>query len=112
MKKSLKTIDVDVHFKVLHLLERKPQLTQREISKELGISLGSVNYCLKALIEIGHIKTKNFNQHPNKLAYIYLLTPQGITEKMRLASGFLKRKIDEYHALKKEIQSLKMSLKI
>ena len=111
MKKSFKTVDVDVHFKVLHLLEAKPQLTQRELSKELGISLGGVNYCLKALIESGHIKTKNFNQHPKKLAYIYLLTPQGIAEKMRLTSGFLQRKMDEYHALKKEIQSLKSSLK-
>ena len=111
MKNFQKAIDVDVHFKVLHLLEANPNLTQREISKELGISLGGVNYCLKALIKIGHIKTKNFNQHPKKLAYMYLLTPQGIAEKMRLTSGFLKRKLDEYHALKKEIQSLKSSLK-
>jgi EPS-associated MarR family transcriptional regulator len=111
LKKPIKNIDVDVHFKVLHLLEAKPHLTQRELSKELRISLGGVNYCLKALIEIGHIKTKNFSQHPKKLAYMYLLTPQGIAEKMRLASGFLKRKMDEYHTLKKEIQSLKSSLK-
>lgn len=111
MKKCIKVIDADVHFKVLHLLEAKPQLTQRELSKELGISLGAVNFCLKALIEIGHIKTKNFNQHPRKLAYMYLLTPQGLAEKICLTSGFLKRKMDEYHALKKEIQSLKSSLK-
>jgi len=111
LKKPQKAIDLDVHFKVLHLLEVKPQLTQRELAKELGISLGGVNYCLKALIEIGHIKTKNFKQHPKKLAYIYLLTPQGIAEKMRLTSGFLKRKMDEYQALRKEILSLKTSLK-
>jgi len=110
MKKRAKTLDNDMHFKVLHLLEAKPQLTQRELAKELGISLGGINYCIKALIEIGHIKTKNFREHPKKLAYIYLLTPKGTAEKVRLTSGFLKRKMIEYYALKKEIQSIKARL--
>lgn len=105
------SINLDIHFKVLHLLEDKPHLTQRELAEELGISLGSANYCLKALIDIGYIKAQNFSKHPKKLAYLYYLTPSGISEKTRLTSGFLKRKMAEYHALKKEIASLKSSLK-
>ncbi len=111
MAKLLKSIDPDVHFKVLHLLEEDPELTQRELAQKLGISLGGVNYCLKALIEIGHIKAGNFSKNSNKLVYLYLLTPQGIAEKAKLTAGFLKRKMVEYHSLKKEIDSLKFSLK-
>jgi len=105
--KVLRLIDPDVHFRVLHLLEEKPELTQRELSLKLGISLGGVNYCLKALIDIGHVKVDNFSKNPNKSAYLYLLTPQGIAEKARLTSGFLKRKMEEYQALKKEIEAIK-----
>jgi EPS-associated MarR family transcriptional regulator len=111
LKKPQKTLDQDVHFRVLHLLETKPHLTQRELASELGISLGGVNYCLKALIDIGHIKVKNFSQHPRKIAYMYLLTPEGVASKLRLTAGFLKRKMDEYQALKKEIESIKLSLR-
>ena len=110
MTKVLKTIDPDVHFRVLHLLEEEPKLTQRELAQKLGISLGGVNYCLKALIEIGHIKVANFRKNPNKSVYLYLLTPQGIAEKAKLTAGFLKRKIVEYHALKKEIESIKLKV--
>lgn len=111
MKKNPKSLDFDVHFRVLRLLEKNPSITQRGLAKELGISLGAVNYCLKALIDIGHIKVKNFSQNPKKLAYMYLLTPKGVAEKIRLTSGFLHRKISEYKTLKREIQSLKSSLK-
>jgi EPS-associated MarR family transcriptional regulator len=96
---------------VLHFLEEEPKLTQRELAKKLGISLGGVNYCLKALIDIGHIKSGNFSKNPNKSMYLYLLTPQGIIEKTKLTADFLKRKMSEFHALKKEIDSLKSSLK-
>jgi EPS-associated MarR family transcriptional regulator len=106
MAKTLKPIDPDVHFRVLHLLEEEPKLTQRELAKKLGISLGGANYCLKALIEIGHIKAGNFSNNPDKSVYLYLLTPQGIAEKARLTAGFLKRKMAEYRALKKEIDSI------
>jgi EPS-associated MarR family transcriptional regulator len=106
MARILKKVDPDVHFRVLHLLEEEPNLTQRELAERLGISLGSVNYCLKALIDIGHIKAGNFKKNPDKLAYLYLLTPKGIAEKASLTAGFLKRKITEYHALKKEIDSV------
>jgi EPS-associated MarR family transcriptional regulator len=110
MAKALKSIDPDVHFRVLHLLEKEPELTQRELAQRLDISLGGVNYCLKALIEIGHIKVGNFSKNLNKSVYLYLLTPKGITEKANLTAGFLKRKMVEYHALKKEIDAIKSNI--
>ena len=106
MAKTLRSIDPDVHFRVLNSLEEEPELTQRELAKKLGISLGGVNYCLKAFIDIGHIKVGNFSKNSNKSIYLYLLTPQGISEKTKLTAGFLKSKMVEYHALKKEIDSL------
>ena len=106
MTKALKSIDPDVHFRVLHLLEEEPELTQRELAQKLGISLGGVNFCLKALIEIGHIKLGNFRNNTDKSVYLYLLTSQGISEKAKLTAGFLKRKMAEYQALKKEIDEI------
>jgi len=79
-----KQIDPDIHFKTLGALEDVPKITQRELSKQLGISLGSVNYCIKALIEAGHIKVQNFNKNTDKSVYFYLLTPQGIKKKAAL----------------------------
>jgi len=111
MTKPLKSIDPDVHFRVLHLLEEKSELTQRELAQKLGISLGGVNYCLKALIEIGHIKAGNFSKNPSKSVYLYLLTPKGIAEKAQLTAGFLKRKMEQYHALKKEIDLIQSKVK-
>jgi EPS-associated MarR family transcriptional regulator len=111
MAKALRLIDPDVHFRVLHLLEEEPELTQRELAQKLGISLGGVNYCLKALIEIGHIKAGNFSKNLHKSVYLYLLTPKGIAKKTALTAGFLKRKMAEYHALKNEIDSLQSSYK-
>ncbi|NDH10001.1 MAG: MarR family EPS-associated transcriptional regulator [Gammaproteobacteria bacterium] len=111
MTKVLKLIDPDVHFRVLHILEEEPDLTQRELADKLGVSLGSANYCLKALVEIGHIKAGNFSKNPDKSVYLYLLTPKGIAEKANLTAGFLKRKMAEYRALKKEIQSARSNLK-
>ncbi len=111
MKKTKKIINQDIHFKVLHILEENPTITQRELAKKLGISLGGVNFCLKALIDIGHIKINNFKKNSNKTPYLYLLTPIGLSKKMILATGFLKRKMDEYEALKLEIDSLKFTLK-
>ena len=111
MTKTLKKIDPDVHFRVLHLLEEEPNLTQRELADKLGISLGGVNYCLKALIEIGHIKAGNFTKNPNKSIYLYLLTPTGVAEKAKLTADFLKRKMAEYQALKQEIESVQFRAK-
>ncbi len=111
MAKALKSIDPDVHFRVLHLLEEESELTQRELAQKLGISVGGVNYCLKALINIGHIKAGNFSKNPNKSAYLYLLTSKGITEKAKLTAGFLSRKMLEYQALKKEIDAIQSKVK-
>jgi EPS-associated MarR family transcriptional regulator len=111
MTKTLKKIDPDVHFRLLHLLEEESSLTQRELANKLGISLGGVNYCLKALIDIGHIKAGNFKKNPDKSVYLYLLTPKGIAEKASLTAGFLKRKMVEYHALKKEIDAIQSKAK-
>jgi MarR family transcriptional regulator, temperature-dependent positive regulator of motility len=111
LNKTPKSIDPDVHFRVLNLLEDDPKLTQRELAKKLGISLGGVNYCLKALINIGHIKVDNFSKNPNKSLYFYLLTPQGVAEKARLTASFLKRKMTEYKSLKKEIEIISLKTK-
>ena len=111
MTKALNKIDPDVRFRVLHLLEEEPNLTQRELAEKLGISLGGVNYCLKSLIDVGHIKAGNFKKNPDKSVYLYLLTPKGISEKASLTAGFLKRKLAEYHALKKEIDSIQAKVR-
>jgi len=103
-------VNPDIHFRVLNIISDNPKITQRELSKKLGISLGGVNYCLKALIEVGHIKIKNFSNNPNKSPYLYLLTRQGISEKTTLASDFLKRKILEYKELKSEIENLRIQI--
>lgn len=110
MTKHFKKINPDVHFRVLDLIEEEPNLSQRELAEKLGISLGGVNYCLKALINIGHIKIVNFKKNPDKSVYLYLLTPQGITEKANLTGDFLKRKMVEYQALKKEIDAIQLKV--
>ena len=108
--KKLKILNPDLHFKLLKIIEGKPSISQRELAKELGVSLGSINYCLKALIDVGHIKLENFNANPNKLGYLYILTKKGLMEKTSLTVGFLNRKKLEYEALKKEIDSVQRSL--
>ena len=97
----------DIHLELLRKLEVNPKYTQRELSKEMGVSLGKVNYCLKKLIGKGWIKFKSFSDNPNKAGYAYLLTPKGIEEKAKLTILFLKIKIEEYELLKNEISILK-----
>ena len=92
------------HFNVLRKIDNKPKSTQRELAEELGFSLGKLNYCLKALKSKGLIKIANFRQNPNKINYIYVLTPKGIAAKTKLTINFMKRKIKEYDELKKEIK--------
>ena len=82
-------------------------MTQRQLAQQLGVSLGKANYCLKALIDKGLIKARNFKNSDNKRAYLYVLTPKGIEEKSRISVSFLKRKMDEYERLKTEIEDLK-----
>jgi EPS-associated MarR family transcriptional regulator len=102
----------ETHLKVLRHLEDHPDVTQRELASELGISLGKVNYCLKTLINKGMVKAKNFKNSNNKRAYLYILTPEGIETKAKISVKFLRRKINEYEALKLEIEQLKTELKI
>ena len=97
----------EAHYRLLKLLEVKPDLSQRELSRELGVSLGKINYCLAALIEKGWVKARNFRNNRDKLSYSYLLTPSGIEEKAALTVNFLRRKMVEYDALKQEIEELK-----
>lgn len=100
----------EVHFRVLDLIQNHPRLTQRELAQRLGVSLGKTNYCLNALIEKGFVKAENFRRNDRKLAYLYLLTPSGIEEKARATVYFLRRKMDEYEALKTEIAHLQSLL--
>ena len=96
----------DTYFRVMRMLQHNPDLTQREIAQELGISTSGLNYCLNALIDKGWVKVQNLQNSKNKFKYVYLLTPQGIAEKMALTDRFLKRKMTEYEALKSEIEVL------
>jgi len=98
----------DIRLDLLRKLESSPHYTQRDLSREVGVSLGKVNYCMKKLTERGLIKLTNFTHNPNKMGYAYLLTPQGIEEKSRLTFSFLKRKIVEFEILKKEINALQL----
>ena len=100
----------DTEYLVLKKLENNPHLTQRELSKELGLSLGKTNYVINALIDRGWLKLSNFKRSDKKLGYIYLLTPKGLAENTTLAQKFLRRKSDEYNRLKEEIEKLRNEL--
>ena len=93
-------------YQLLKSLEQDANLTQRQLSKELEISLGKVNYCLQSLIQKGFVKINNFKNSKHKIQYSYLLTPRGIEEKTKLTIEFLKTKTIEYEALKKEVEKL------
>lgn len=90
----------------MDLIHKHPDISQRELAKETGISLGSMHYCLKALAQKGWVKAGNFKNNPDKSVYLYLLTPEGITQKSKLAFDFLRRKKQEYDELKREIEEL------
>ena len=97
----------DVHYKLMRLLESNPEMSQRDIARVLGVSLGKANYCLRALIEKGWIKATNFTNSQNKAAYMYLLTPRGIEQKARLTVQFLQVRMREYEALRSEIRQMR-----
>ena len=101
----------DTYFRVMGILQDNPDLTQRELAEKLGISVGGLNYCLKALMEKGMVKMKNFTTSKNKFGYVYMLTPNGLSEKSAITHRFLQRKMDEYEALKAEIEALKFEVK-
>ncbi len=100
----------DTYFRLMRILQENPDLTQRELAKKTGISVGGLNYCLKALIEKGLVKMKNFANSKNKFGYVYVLTPTGIEEKAATTHRFLQRKMDEYEALKAEIAVLRSDM--
>lgn len=97
----------ELSYKVIKLIEQDAEISQRGLSKELGISLGKVNYCLKALTDKGWVKAKNFKNNQNKLAYRYILTPRGLQQKALLTRQFLRNKLVEYEKLQQEIESLR-----
>jgi len=99
-------LDETTHYSLLKTLEENPSLSQRDLAKRLGVSLGKVNYCLKALVEKGSLKINNFRNSENKLGYAYLLTPRGVEEKARITVEFLQVKLQEYERLRKEIEEL------
>ena len=92
---------------LLRALSENPELSQRQMAKNLGLSLGKVNYCLNALIDKGLVKASNFRKNPNKTGYLYQLTPMGIEQKTRLTVSFLQRKMSEYEQLEQEIAQLR-----
>jgi len=104
-------LDEQTRYRLLKLLEANPTLSQRQLAQALNVSVGKVNFCLRALLARGLVKVQNFRNSNNKLAYAYYLTPKGAREKIRTTAGFLKRKLAEYEATKKEIEELKREVR-
>ena len=100
----------EINYKLLKLLEKEPSLTQRQMAKEMGISLGKFNYCLKELVKKGFVKVDRFTSSENKAAYMYLLTPKGLEEKGRVTHGFLKRKMAEFEEIQQQIEELRQEM--
>ena len=100
----------EIQFEVLRRLHQTPQISQRALAKDLGVGLGTINFCFQALVEKGLVKMQNFSQSKNKLRYAYLLTPAGVAEKSKLTAEFLKRKVTEYETLQAEIETLKAEM--
>ncbi|WP_411976623.1 MarR family EPS-associated transcriptional regulator [Sulfitobacter faviae] len=105
-----KPVSEDIRFRMMRALEVDPKLSQRDLARSLGISLGVVNYCLKGLIEKGQVKVGNFRASGNKLRYTYVLTPRGVLAKAKLTKAFLKRRMAEHDALIAEIEALKREI--
>lgn len=97
----------EIHYRIFKFIEAQPDISQRQLAKALGISLGKTNYCLRALIDKGQVKARNFQRNPGKKNYVYLLTREGIEERAQLTARFLKRKMAEYELLEVEIEQLK-----
>lgn len=112
-EKSGKPVSVNreaLRLEVMRVIEINPEMSQREIARELGVSLGGVNFAMKALIQRGLVKTRNFGRSDNKLGYVYVLTPAGMKQKSELAASFLSRKLEEYEVLRQEIEVLKLEV--
>ena len=100
-------LDDNTRYRLLKLLEAHPELSQRQLAGQLGVSVGKINFCLRALLDKGLVKMRNFRDSQNKVAYAYVLTPKGAQAKVRATAAFLKRKMKEYEAIQREIEELK-----
>ena len=103
-------LDDKTRYRLLKLLQQNPELSQRQLAGEMGVSVGKVNFCLNALLDKGLVKVRNFRDNHNKLVYAYYLTPKGAKEKVRATVGFLKRKLEEYQGLEREIEELRQEV--
>ena len=101
----------EIRYRLLKHLADHPEATQHELARELGMSLGKINYCLKAVMRKGWVKARNFRNSKKKAAYLYILTPKGIEEKVNVTTDFLRRKVLEYDVLSKEIERLTAEVK-
>lgn len=104
-------LDDEISYKILKLLEENPDMSQRQLAEELGVSVGKINYCMKALIQVGLVKMANFARSKNKAGYAYVLTPKGVSEKALVTKRFLSNKINQYERLRREIAILKLEIK-
>ena len=104
-------LDDDTRYRLLRLLQANPEMSQRQLAAELSVSVGKVNFCLRALLDKGLLKVRNFRSSQNKLAYAYYLTPKGAKAKVRATSGFLQRKLAEYEELQREIDELRREVR-
>jgi EPS-associated MarR family transcriptional regulator len=107
---SERNLDDATRYELLKLLEEEPRLSQRELAERMGVSLGKVNYCLRAVLARGHAKAINFRNSRNRVAYLYKLTPAGIAAKLRVTRRFLELKQAEYASLSKEIERLRLEV--
>lgn len=105
-------IQEDTTFRIMRILQESPDVSQRDLAERLGMSLGGLNYCLKALMDKGLVKLENFQSSQHKFKYVYVLTPAGITQKMAMTGQFLQRKMEEYEALSREIEALKNEIEV
>jgi EPS-associated MarR family transcriptional regulator len=105
-------MDLNTRYRILKLIQQQPEISQRDLARLMGISLGKANYCLQALVKVGMVKIKNFRNSSNKVAYLYNLTPSGIEEKARVTKRFLARKQAEYEAIQREIAELQADLEL
>lgn len=101
----------EMRYRLMRLLEANPEMSQRDVARNLGVSLGKVNYCLRALVKRGWLKAANFKNSRNRAAYMYLLTPRGIEEKARVTVRFLQMRLREYDALRAEIEQMRKEAK-
>jgi MarR family transcriptional regulator, temperature-dependent positive regulator of motility len=105
-------VSEDAQYRLLKLIEANPRISQRELARTMGVSLGKANYCMKALVARGFVKLENFRRHGKKMAYAYLLTPAGLEEKARITLAFLRRKEQEYEAIQQEIVRLRQEVEL